>query len=96
MKPLPRDTEYATYSEQCAMRNGQYKPTWGPNKEERWPLMARAEAWEQHMLKTGCQLQLHYEDEENKVLLGKRSIADTQKKEDDEAGGLVFLALNRR
>lgn len=94
--PLPKDREFSTYGPECGDRNAGYRPTWGPNKEECWPLMARAEAWEQHMLKTGCQLQLHYEDEEGEVKLGQRDIADKQRKADDEAGGLVFLALNRR
>lgn len=75
--------------------------------EERWPLMALAERWENAMLRSGLQREMpytdddehtdyapthYYEDETGKIKLGQKDIADKQRELD---GDLVRKACSR-
>lgn len=91
-----RDPEYAAYADECINRNAGYAPTWSVHPRIPRQTITDAASWEAALLRAGCQRMTHYVDPDSDTLLGQCDIADAKRQEDDAAGGLVFLALNRQ
>jgi hypothetical protein len=88
---LPR--VYPAYADEIENTKAGYKPTWGLHVRTPRQLVTDAASWKAALVRAGYQT--HYRDPASDTKLGRVDIADKKRKEDEEAGGLVYQACHR-